>query len=60
MAERTTRDVECRKCGARGRVPITATLAGFGHGGVVCARRLKNGFRCLGEYKLAAPKPKTR
>jgi len=49
--KRTTKDVVCRKCGHKNRVPIDARLAG-GPVTVCCARRLDDGFRCCGSYKL--------
>ena len=50
-SKRTTKDVICRKCGNKSRVPVGARLAG-GTVTTCCANKQKDGFRCLGSYKL--------
>ncbi len=50
------KNVICRKCGSRSTVPRSAKLTGGST--VVCAVRGKDGARCLGQYRLAAPRHK--
>ena len=53
---RNTKDVVCRKCGSRGRVPTDALIGpnkSSHHGGyLICARWVK-GCYCGGNYKWA-------
>lgn len=46
--KRKTKDVECRKCGNKSRVPADHRITGY-----CCITRRPGGHRCLGNFRLA-------